>query len=528
MKKTIYISFVFLSSLCLSVSSFAGGCVEKVMPTDKLIVANYMAADLVKNIKKMDEQMGGDNEVMVIARLGESMDGFSKLKDKFSNGKSLEETFQGLEKYMYRWLKESLSGTKHTLAGEKLKYSHIGFILKNKQTTADKEKGQVAWDWNYVTHLLAHCDPNSERYGSSRIYTQPTYQFFWDSKIIESKDSKENEMKNQVMIMVPRLDIQKRLRELLREKNDNISINGLHEPNYNVISSFRNIKPNKLDQNLRIYGAWLNANEEKLVKKAEKYDPSTKKGNKKKYKRAKEKRDKYLQTIDQIVDENIKLNRLSPKKAHQLKYQNSSQWPLEMLAASTLPIGVVKNRFEVMEVLNHENDIDTNCDEKYSRGEDINNCEQRANANTAYIPSIVYPDSFKNGIACSHTDGLFNLGIFWDATNLIDCKIQSYRDKDIHQLITAESVAKWLSKNDFLRADAVHIPTFRKFPAGIYEFTSDPNMLRLAKAIGHPMVEVQKEYLQEIYNKRIRDYMKKHRVEREVAKKELRRQKLID
>jgi hypothetical protein len=225
--------------------------------------------------------------------------------------------------------------------------------------------------------------------------------------------------------MVPSKDVQKRLRELLRIESKEIAKDGLHEPNYNVISPAQRVN------------------------------------------RIKIKRNKYV-----MKDVTAEQNR-------NLTAQNSNQWPLEMLAASLFPKGVVKDRAEAQQVLNHEDDPQVNCAKKYRNSSSEKRfCEMREAANTAYIPSMVTPSGFKTWNACGNADGLFNTGLFWDATNIIDCDIQDFRRQKIFQLITVKSVADWMDKNSLVQEPVSEYPPMANYNSAILELTADMNHIR--------------------------------------------------
>lgn len=105
-------------------------------------------------------------------------------------------------------------------------------------------------------------------------------------------------------------------------------------------------------------------------------------------------------------------------KYYQLKDQNSNQWPLEMIAAATKEFGEVRNRMQAQEIL-------------YA---------------TNYRPSLVLPTGIK-GAACQFRKGPFGI---WDASNLLNCKDQVYRNVGLFQLITVKSLYDYMNRNQYL------------------------------------------------------------------------------
>ena len=108
--------------------------------------------------------------------------------------------------------------------------------------------------------------------------------------------------------------------------------------------------------------------------------------------------------------------------------QNSNQWPLEVIAASQVKLGSVTMRSQAQAILKGQN----------------------------YRPSIVQPDSFKASIACNNVDGVFNLGLFYDATNVIDCDHQIYRESNLYQIITVDSLKKYMLRNGLLKSEDIY------------------------------------------------------------------------
>lgn len=411
MNKAIILSaLVFLG---LNSKLHAGGCLLTEVSNEKSSIAMAMANEVRRQVIDIDNKTGGDNEVFIIARLGESMDGFNLLSDKLIQGRSISQILFKAGVETYRSGNKSPKGS--LIKDDKLKYSHMGFYIKNSAYKANIEAGVQPADWTYVIHLLAQCDLCSDRYGESNIQYQMLDRFFWDSKIVE----KGEKPKNQVLVMVPSKDVQKRLRELLRKESKEIAKDGLHEPNYNVISPAQRVNPIKI------------------------------------------KRKKYVQ------------KGIRAKDSRNLTAQNSNQWPLEMLAASLFPKGVVKDRSEAQQVLNHQNDSVVDCQSEYSSSTEQELCAMREAANTAYIPSIVTPTGFKTWNACGNSDGLFNTGLFWDATNIIDCDVQDYKKQKIFQLITVKSVADWMDKNGLVQEPVSDYKPMQSYNSAVMEITAD-------------------------------------------------------
>lgn len=126
---------------------------------------------------------------------------------------------------------------------------------------------------------------------------------------------------------------------------------------------------------------------------------------------------------------------------HQLKDQNSNQWPLEMIAAATKPIGTIKNRTEAQDVLLATNYRPTLAMRAYAvfRG-------------------------FKERLVCPFNKGSIFGVIKWDATNIIKCDDQVHKDLGIFQIITVDSVVDYMIRNSFI---APHI--VENNSPGIYE-----------------------------------------------------------
>lgn len=471
-------SFKLLIMFVVSVFTanlFAGGCIEKEITHQEELLAMNMAAEIRQRIIEIDKSTGGDNEVFLIARLGQSMDGFETLNNEHLNAGSLEDIFNKVDQHFYVY--PGKSPKDKIRQKRKLKYSHVGFIFKHSNYKANE--GIKVNDWVYVSHLLAHCNKESKSYGDSEIVFEKFPRFFYDSKILP-KD--EDDKKNQVLLMVPKLDIQHKLKFLLSSSGGKVALDGLHQPKYNVVSSFRYLKPTNTVKNTR-----LNKKQAKKVAKR------------------------------------IKPTRLLPKQAEQLEFQNSTQWPLEMVAASLFDYGIVANRSEAHQVLNHKNDIDYYCygDDKSTQEQEY--CNIRSKANTAYIPSLLIPTSIKNYQACGLANGLLGTGLLWDFSNLINCSVQSYRSKKIYQLATVDSLAKWMSKNSFLRDEEIGLKAYRDFSRGVYEVEADMSRLRLAKKFGNEIDKVSNTQDSAENKKMIKDYARKHRLTRQEAKKKLKK-----
>lgn len=370
MLQTSHKILVILVLSFLTSSAYAGGCyIEEVTPGKAS--ASIKMAKLVRSkvleIEKAMNKKGENLKVVLLARSGESMNGFDILKDNPE---------VALQEYL-----DYLATTPEAkiILDKKMKYSHIAFYLKR-----DTEDCPGDEDWKYVVHLLAECDKASNRYGSSDIFNQPLPEFFWDTKLIEKKQKG-----NRTLIAVPSAALQERIFHILANKR--ISEQGLHTLKYNVAAApFTLRSPKKIGQ--------------------------------------------------------------KPPMFYQPWDQNSNQWPLEVMAAATKPFDQIRNRYDAQDQL-----LATN-----------------------YRPSLLRPTGIKESNACALNKGtLFWIIPLWDATNLLNCTAQVYRNNGILQIITVDSVLDYLIQNQ-LMAENISKPEV----AGTYELSLPAKSIENSIAAG--------------------------------------------
>lgn len=350
--------------------AYAGGCHLKEVTPAKMLASRHIANLLRDKLIEVESEMnkrGQNLQAVFVARSGESLKNFKIIPENDS---------KNLQTYLFELAEMAIANKSGNLTGkngkplppsklarlpksiyldETMRYSHLGLLIK-KNNIIDPTKETVN-DWIYVIDLLAECDENSKRYGQSDIFYHTFEQFYWDTKILESKETKHRSV-----FIVPTPEIQERLFQLAHNKE--IGTGTLHQPKYNVAAT-----PYKLS--------------------------------------------------------GLKEKNKNPKPIHQLADQNSNQWPIELLAAATKPVGEIRNRVEAQDLL----------------------------WSTNYHPTLVFPTGFKEANACA-----FRKGPFWDASNLINCKDQVFKPQGIYQLITVRSAIDYMTKNQLL-AENVYNPT---------------------------------------------------------------------
>jgi Uncharacterized protein conserved in bacteria (DUF2145) len=401
----------------------AGGCRLKDVTPSKALASRYLAEMIRSKVVAIEAEMnkrGQKLNAVLVARSGESMGGFDMIKDDPS--KSLQDYLDYLVDLSKAGPEGRLTDSKgrriaptkgNRLPGQlyldrKLQYSHFGVLIKRDQV--NPANGPQAKDWVYMVHLLAECDQDEKRYGSSEIFFQTFDQFFWDTKMLSKKV--EN---NRALLVVPTPEIQERLYKLLHDAN--VGEVGMHTPKYNVAATPYRLRDPKILTNKRIT-------------------------------------DKRPPLIYQIVD------------------QNSNQWPLEMLAAATKPIGQITNRYQAQDQLMATN----------------------------YRPSLLRPTGMKESAACALKKGkIFNLTL-WDATNLLNCNDQVYRNNGIIQLITVDSFVDYMSRNQFV-AESVETPG----ALAIHEVIAPREKIEALDKLGKMLEDVDKKANPEKYSKNSRN-----------------------
>lgn len=370
---------IFLSVLMIlsaSQNTYAGGCHLEEVSQSKEAASSYLAGEIRSQVIEIEKAMrakGQELKVVMIARSGESLEKFDLITDNLavSLQEHLSLVAQRVSENICKGERGAIATStnsktcakpstavlpKEFLLKDKLSYSHVGFLVKRnlivESGLTPSVKAQIR-DWEYVVHLLSKCDEAAKRYGPSQIFYEKFGRFFWDTKVLDNKDSARR-----AMIVVPSVSMQDNLFNLIN--NQNIAAN-LHQTKYNVAAT-----------------------------------PFTLQGLK-----------------------NGSRSKNSIGVQHQLEDQNSNQWPLEMLAAATRSVGVVRSRAEAQSVMLALN----------------------------YRPSLVWPTGLKESAACQFAKGPFGL---WDATNIINCKNQVFKDQHIYQLITVKSLTDFLDKNNLL------------------------------------------------------------------------------
>lgn len=382
-------SFVLMQN-----AAYAGGCIIKEVTVAKDKMSEYMAI-LTRNklyeINQIMSQRGQKLNAVLVARAGESLNGFSVVKD--NPNIPLQQYMDALSAVAYKNANSvSTQGgrgvnrnrrevPRDLIEKERLVFSHFGILVRQTPDALpwdDENPRTKTGEWSYIVHLLADCDEKSKRYGDSSIWTQHFYEFFWDTKLIDLKNNA-----HKVLLVVPTPELQERL---LRLVNDKQAREQLHEKRYNVAATPFRLRP---------------------------------------YSKRKKPAPDY----------------------HQLTDQNSNQWPLEMIAAATRPFGEVLSRYRAQDVL-----FETN-----------------------YRPSILDPRGLKESNACAFKRGPFGL---WDATNLLNCNDQVFREVGLLHLITVDSVVNYMTRQNLL-ADHIYEPGKK----GVYVIEGDMNYLKRLKGL---------------------------------------------
>ncbi len=356
--------------------SYAGGCRLKDVTPSKALASRYLATQIRDKVIAIETEMakrGQSLKAVLIGRMGESMSGFDVIKD---------DPNRPLQEYV-----DYLDGLAEANAQGRLRTSSGKVIPKsNGPRVPDMLLREEKLKYSHFGILVKQnsVDPSANDWvfvihllaecdTETNRYADSEIFFQTFDQFFWDTKMLKKE-NNRALVVVLKPEIQERLVRLLNDEK--IGEQGLHEPNYNVAA---------VPFTLR--------------------DPDKKK-------------------------------KPAPD-FHQLKDQNSNQWPLEMIAAASRPYGEIVNRRQAQDQLMRTN----------------------------YRPTLAVPTGLKESMACSLRKGPFKI---WDASNLLNCKDQVYRHEGIVQLITVDSLLDYFSRNKML-ADNVD----QAGKPGIYEVVTD-------------------------------------------------------
>ncbi|OFZ19647.1 MAG: hypothetical protein A2Z20_12975 [Bdellovibrionales bacterium RBG_16_40_8] len=346
--------------------SYAGGCRLTDVTMSKVLASKYMGGLIREKITEVEtamKQKGQTLDAVFVARKGESLRGLTRIKD---NPKiKLQQYLDNLSEKAIRY------GEELSRDPENADPNNIG-----RPTIPDelriKEKLEYSHIGIYVRRKPTIPDAKDWNFVihllaecDENINRYGDSEIFFDALDRFFWDTKilGKKTSNKALIVVPTHEVQDRLNRLVNDIPI-FDVGGLHEPTYNVVATPFTLR-----------------------------DPKYKK-------------------------------RQAPD-FHQLKDQNSNQWPLEMLAAAMRPYREIVNRQQAQDFLMLTN----------------------------YRPSIVTPVGFKESIACSLKRGKIFGRKLWDASNLINCDDQVFKRERIYQLITVHSLIEYMKQTNTIARD---------------------------------------------------------------------------
>ncbi len=362
--------------------SYAGGChLEDVTPAKEL-ASEYLAnlvRDKVVEVEKSMNAKGQKLNAVFIARRGESMSGLRIYKD--DPNVALQDYLQELTKAI------------HAISNSQDRDAATGTSGSNQMMDRLFTKNQLKYSHMGILLKRNPAVPADQQPKDDWVYITHLLSecdkksdrygasdlFFQtlDQFFWDTKILSKKAYANSAMVIVPIPEVQARIREIFDHRE--IFRTGLHTLQYNVAAVPFRLK-----------------------------GPSNRKG-------------------------------VAPQNYYQLKDQNSNQWPLEVLAAATKPVGQIFDRTTAQDQLMATN----------------------------YRPSILRPVGLKESLACS-----LKKGPFWDATNLLNCNDQAFRSVGIVQLITVDSVVDYMVRNS-LTAESVDVAN----QPAIYEVTASADVI---------------------------------------------------